>query len=1491
MRRVMSVCFALILLVLGASACNNQQAAPPATLAPVPQRPTEELPSWIAVKPTGSGLPPSSHIRVIFSDDLIPPEHLESAENQDVLSHLHIEPALAGHFALLTPRMIAFVADAPLPPATRVRVTLSKGLVDMRGNALTVDYAWSFQTDALAITTDLPNESHAQEFTPRVLKPELHVFSNAELDTASLLAHAHVLYSADPNSTVNLVLKTRAVRTPTSYDYTLVPAQELQKGGQYRLVIASGVLPAHGNMPSDKQVVGVFTTFGPLQLQGITGYGKPSQNGVVGRFVSGVPQLVFTNGLVADSVSDAISIQPPALNVPLIQVRDGDTAVTLNPQAFLPNTHYTITVAASVRDIFGQTLGERVKQTFDTGALAGNVWAPTGFTIFPAHANPALNIVFVNLLEGEYRADYHVVKPEDVISTDLTDAESIRKLLLPQNAWATFAAPKNEQVVIRKIPLRQYLGATSGVLAYGITGKTNEVLLDSGNMVLAQPRFFGAAERTNIGVFAQWFPSMGLVRAHRLSDGTPIAGASITIYPSHTQSCANGVTDASGTLILSGSAFARCSVVSKSGKQAQSLIVIARSGADWSFARIRKSDAESSSVRDGLSVTLDKATYRLGETARVLVQSPYPQAELFLAVVRDGMVMRKTMLVRGPTPQATFIVTPDMLPNALVETLLVRRGVLPTSVSNANGLAGIGFAAFETALDTKYLKVTIEPEHDSVRPQETQSVRVRVSDAAGHGVRSGITFALVKDGSDCYFPDRTRIVYADEPISTRFADNREEVTPTLPARPAAKGFEASAGTCLRKPIALYNGSLKTDAAGSAMLRFKAPEDLATWRIMAVAFSADARFGNGEAKFITTKPLVSSAVLPQFVRPGDTFLGGVAVTNTRQIVGNVGITGVLTGDLAFVEGDHTTATTLYAAPMQQRTQTFRFPMRVTGSMPANVQFTTILDDQSDAFQEPLDIRTSDVTASVVQTGATDDRMTIPLNIDTSDFSNSAALDVTMANTLLPETQEAVRAALADDTPLATAIAGRLATAADAIVLDRRYKRMAELPALQTALAQNLDALRALQREDGGYALWPGARVSEIYSTAFCAVSLVSARSAGADVAADLRRVRGFLRARLNDPSPEANGQQEPEHGEIRLEALEALGFMGEVRSDHLGDIYAQRKQFSFYENVELARHLYRLAMWRKQATALRNELLERAHDTAQTATIDDTGSSLETATAGQAQLVELLIDSRASGEDIDRAFLGLLDLRHNGIWPCSCDTAEAMNAVVSYAALQPAPAAFTVTAQMPGATLETRFRGYEAGIVTQHIPSSKLPHGSTAVTLRVNGKGKVHYVVAYHYALQGNQPGVYAGIRLERIVHAVEDQGEIARFGLRLLNAPVELDAGHVFEIEDRITTDHPISGMLLTDPLPAGLQAVDTTFRTPTRAFEPSIDNWQIDYQRISHDRVMVFAQHLQAGVYAMRYLVRSITPGTFAWPAAEASPQYAPEDFGRTAMGEVRIR
>jgi uncharacterized protein YfaS (alpha-2-macroglobulin family) len=146
------------------------------------------------------------------------------------------------------------------------------------------------------------------------------------------------------------------------------------------------------------------------------------------------------------------------------------------------------------------------------------------------------------------------------------------------------------------------------------------------------------------------------------------------------------------------------------------------------------------------------------------------------------------------------------------------------------------------------------------------------------------------------------------------------------------------------------------------------------------------------------------------------------------------------------------------------------------------------------------------------------------------------------------------------------------------------------------------------------------------------------------------------------------------------------------------------------------------------------------------------------------------------------------------------------------------------------------------------------------------------------------------LRVIRQVRAVNGESLVANMDIASPNQPLFFPAGNVYDIGLQVITDHPVDRVTIADPLPAGFEALDTAFQTTAAYYQPLADAWQIDYQQIYADRVVAFAQHLDAGVYELHYLARTVTPGQYLWPGASAYLLNAPEQFGRAAFATVQI-
>jgi uncharacterized protein YfaS (alpha-2-macroglobulin family) len=1846
----------------------------------------------VSVSPIGKA-ETLAQIRVIFDKPVTPVEALSGSGPRDVLSHVSIEPAFAGHFTVLTPRMIGFVADQALPIGSRVRVTLRAGLRDLTGDALAGDLAWTFETEPLQFS-GLPQIKAADDEStppPVGLRPKLLVTANGAADANSLAAHA-ALVGGGENVTVTASLEATPTPLPGSnaqqlfdpslntWIYDLRPIRDLQRGTTYALQIEPGVQPVYGNLVTGKAFSGAIRTYGALALLPTP---RPSPNSG-GRFADGDPVIAFTNQLDPKSVAGAVTISPaPASVKALISVPDQSNAIAIDPYALDPNASYTAIIAASVKDVFGQTLGQAQRVAIRTSDFAAGAWVPGNNTVFPAGAPVALNFYATNLPGNAYHAAYARVAPLKLLG--VSDA---LLALPPPASWPArvlSGARRNVQSAVR-VPLQAQLGGRYGALAYGF-----RTALDAPG---STPGLTGIVQLTNLGVFAQWFPSHGIVLVQHLNDGAPVGGARINVYrlvdgrQAAPQECASGTTAANGELDLRGVDVERCSVMA-AANQAPNLGVVVAQGIDvatvttWNWSGITRFDVyggwasgaplsrgtvfsdramyqpgehgritgiayyvkgprvvadvnaryrvslsdpsnntislgtvrtdafgvfslpiqfskeqalgyytidakgsngneingslrvaefkppnfkltltldktaapAGSSVRakvaaaylfgaplqggsahayvtrdlatiqpkgwdnfwfgrqwfwpeetpsfdtdvlqrdlpldaagltsldvavpndlplpmtyrvdmettdvshlsvsdsqsflalpsdaviglasdvvgkagtpmavrvivsdangklvtgraihlqlqkmtytsvsqeveggenaqqgikydtvatadvnsgdrpvtaqltpndvgpyrvmadfadargdasatdiqvfafgagaadwglsdpNAVAVKLDRKQYAIGDTASALIASPYARADLYLAVVRNDTIYRTTLHDVHGTARVAFKITPEMLPNAAIQAVVVRRG--PASAANPT-LALTGMTGFAVDVADRYLKLGVAPQNTTVTPGGSQRVAFTVSKKDGTPVRGEVVAMVVNDAilqlSGYRLPDLVQTVFAAQPIATIFADNRENVTLKTQTPPLEKGFgygggylAGAASTRVRanfQPLAYY-GVLKTDDAGRANASFSMPDDLTTWRVMAVALAQDtAHFATEDSTFISTQPLIANPLLPQFARPGDRFDLGISIANQTGAGGALDLVLRLSGAVAFAQGDaHTQHATEEATTGMQA---FRFPVTVGTPAATLLQAEGSLGAHHDAFSVPFAPSDRASNDSVIESGATTGEAAIPIAL-----RSGGTLQITLANSIVPQFAVPSERVMAGDAlPLADDAASRLIIASTLQRLRGPYRlRLSFDPA--AAIAASLPQLLLFQRGDGGFGSFHNASESDPFTTAGALEALVFARNHGVTVdSGAVSRASAFMTQALANPGRFKWCASEPLcKAQLRFDALWALGLLGHPRTDFLADIVAQSNGFDSATQIRLARYLLRASGWQGQGAAMADRLQQSLYLTGRytVANLSTRWAWRGSLAAAQAQMLQLLLERRAPPEQLDGAVRALVAQQCRCGWPTTSDTASALVALAAYAATEKFTPG-TATATVGNQTIGTARFDATASSETFTIAASSLPANSPIrITLRPvslspptslstgsveGGHAIVHYMLLYTYPVPPNAPGELAAFRVVRTLSdpsaATSSNNGAPLATMDLATAlPVSVAAGRVFDIGVRAIVDHPVDRLLIDDPVPAGFEAVDTSFRTSLQAIVPQSNSWQIDASQIYRDRVVAFAQHLDPGVYELHYLVRSVTPGTFVWPGARAYLRDAPEQFGRSAATSLNV-
>jgi hypothetical protein len=683
------------------------------------------------------------------------------------------------------------------------------------------------------------------------------------------------------------------------------------------------------------------------------------------------------------------------------------------------------------------------------------------------------------------------------------------------------------------------------------------------------------------------------------------------------------------------------------------------------------------------------------------------------------------------------------------------------------------------------------------------------------------------------------------------------------------------------PLAYY-GAITTDASGNASASFAVPDDLTTWRVMAVAIAQDdAHFGTADATFVSTLPLMANPLLPQFARPGDEMDVGASVMNQTGAAGALDVRGTLAGALRFANG---------LAVQQTRTQApgiaaYRFPVTVGTPAPSTVAFRAGLGSASDAFSVPFEVTDRNVTESVIESGATSRTADIPIA-----FDRPGTLSVTVANSVVPQfAVPAARALQNEGVGISDEYASRIVIAASLRSLEAAYHLRFDVDAAKLAQT-NVRDLVALQRGDGGFTTFAGGRQSDAFGSAFALEALAYAAADGVTVDSSvLASAKRFAADALANPSRFTWCNTALCKAQMRFSMLWSLAAAGDRRTEFLPQIFAARASLDDAAQIRFARYLLATPGWQKAGSQLADQLTQTLYLTGRyaSANLESPWGWLETDVDAQAQMLHLLVERKAPPEQIDGAIRALLAQRCACGWPSLDATAAAVRALGAYAATAPLKP-LRVSVRAGNATIgEAEFSATPSSRMFV-VPTASLHGGKLTVA---SSGGTAHYVALYTYAPASDAAGALSAFRVTRTISDVGASASRATMDLAALASPVTLDAGRVFDIGLRVAVDHPVSRLVIEDPLPAGFEAVDATFKTANPSIAAQSDAWQIDSRTIYRDRVMAFAQHLEPGVYEMHYLVRSVTPGRYRWPGASAYLQDAPEQFGRTASAVLELR
>lgn len=954
----------------------------------------------------------------------------------------------------------------------------------------------------------------------------------------------------------------------------------------------------------------------------------------------------------------------------------------------------------------------------------------------------------------------------------------------------------------------------------------------------------------------------------------------------------------------------------------QSLYVLSRGDGKDNGAPWRMTDGSQ------LELVSDKASYDVGDVATILIKNPYPEAEALVTLERAGITKTERRTLRGPTPTVKVPVTAEMYPNVFVGVHLVRGRTKDRPLKGADVGAPafrLGYATLAIRPDDRRLKVQLTPSQKELRPGQEIEVDVSVTNRRGEPVRANATVYAVDEGvlmlTGYKTPDPLPTFGAQRPLAVFSLENRDDLARIFRLSPARPGEDKGAdggggGEGMRadfRSTAFFEPSLLVDK-GRAKVRFKLPDALTTYRIMAVVADPGDRFGFGDTQVITSRRLMLRPALPRFFRTGDVVEAGVIVT-TKGLGKTVAEVSLEASGID-VEGDLKQRVSLEASG--QAEVKFRFKPSSAGT--ATLNFRASAERESDALRLTKTVSVPTTMEAVALAGVTDTASAEQLGDLRSIRPDVGGLEVSLSSSALVGLDGAVKQVLEYPYGCTEQLTSRLVP----YVLAADLLPFVGAPAPKDAprtIADTIGRILKSQKPDGTFGYWTDSSSGDAWLTAYVTWALTDAKKRGHAVPSDA--LDAALQA-LHTLSRERKGKL----------GLAQSAFIADVlavsqRPDGglMTELYGERQKMPLFARALLA-HAYAIAPKDgPQSGVPRAEIMkELFRDLDNHIRITPAGAIVATNLGGEyaplldsdarttALVLRALVTAEPNHPLGGRLARGLVGLREGGAFRSTQEASFALVALDTYRKAQEgAPIDFDARVFL-GETLLHENHFESATAVVANVPARSLMAGpGTALTFQALGSGRLFYEARLRYARTDlPRDSLDRGLFVKKTMRAVKpDQIEAALLTAATASA-TSVNAGDLVLVDLYLVTATPRTQVVLDDPLPGGLEAIDTRLRTSSRAAAlvssgPSRDGDDQDeederangrgeltapfHREVHDDKVLTFVEDMAAGIYHYRYLARATSRGRFVVPATRAECMYEPEVFGRTAGQVFEVR
>lgn len=893
----------------------------------------------------------------------------------------------------------------------------------------------------------------------------------------------------------------------------------------------------------------------------------------------------------------------------------------------------------------------------------------------------------------------------------------------------------------------------------------------------------------------------------------------------------------------------------------------------------------------------EKQRYAPGDTARLLVLSPI-EGQALVTVEHEKVTRKFLTALTLDNPVIEIPLTEDDAPNAFISVLVIK-GAADSKRKNPEPQLRLGYCDLTVDPAASRLQVNLATADSETRPGEFITVSGTVTDHRDEPVPAAeVTFYAVDEGTLAVMgyanPDPLSHFHQPRALAIENGTSLDNFIPEdLENRLFAnKGFFVGGGgdafgsagdpepRADFTPTATWMPALLTGREGTFTARFKAPDSLTRYRLIAVAHAGRDRFGTGIGEAIVNKPVMLEPSPPAFAHEGDRLRPKALLQNTTDTDGTWKVSLRLDSTTT---ANTTLMTEVHVPAKGQSSLDFEVTFAHSGTAhwtwsaePVALQgreLTPNLKRQlSDSVESTFEVRypmplLREAAFTTLTQGSGKSDLLEGFSPDL--LAGKGQLEVTFARSRLLEADGAMDYLLqypygcAEQTTSST-IPWIAAKSLRDLAPGFQKKSPEKISA---AIQAGADRLLGMQTSDGGLAYWPGGTSSSDWASSYAGFGLVLCKEAGANIPqAALDRLASYLSQQLRQLSSLKSDYQYENYAR----SLYVLALLGKAEPAYQSKFYELMAKSTGMSRgakafLALAFHTSGRDLWGKVM-----ELPDKEEATGYWMPYRNEDA------------FELFAWStiRPNSPPCEAALTRLLAKRApHGHWRTTWNNAWSLLAMGAYA-----KAHETIMDDIH-LSLETT-----DGPVQATIPKGKATH---TVTLPLGGDFKllassdaptyVHRALAAKPKIAPVQPFSQNGLSVTRKYERILPDGSTAP----LTNPKV----GDLVKVTLTVASpDRQLRYLAIDDPLPASFKAINTDFASQAGRVGPD-RNWRISHQEVRLDRVLFFVDYPQRSTnLTLTYHARITHPGSIYVPQTKVEEMYDPSSFALGATQSLEV-